>query len=178
MKTPKLIQEDMKNPAIGEIKAAMKTNKDLRMHERYQTILLHLHDVSNKEISTIIGRSLSSVYNYIHSYCKGGIEGLELGYSPGRPRLLTPEQEQHVYQTIVNQTPVDVGFPAKMNWTSPIIRKWIEQEFGVQYSDRGTRELLYRLKLSFTTPTYTLAKADPLKQEAFRQEFEDYKKNS
>lgn len=178
MKTSKHIQEDMNNPAIQEIKAAMKANKDLRMHERYQTILMHLYGVSNKEISTIIGRSLSTVYNYIHAYRKGGLESLELGYSSGRPRQLTSEQEHQVYQTIVNQTPVDVGFPAKMNWTSPIIRKWIEQEFGVLYSDRGTRELLYRLKLSFTTPTYTLAKADPVKQEAFRQEFEECKKNS
>ena len=176
MNTPKLMQENMNNPAVQEIKAVMKANKDLRLHERYQTILLHLHDVSNKEISIIIGRSLSTVYNYINAYRKGGIEGLEIGYSPGRPRKLTPEQEQQVYQTIVDKTPVDVGFPAKMNWTSPIIRKWIEQEFGVLYSDRGTRELLYRLKLSFTTPTYTLAKADPVKQETFKQEFEEYKK--
>jgi hypothetical protein len=63
-----------------------------------------------------------------------------------------------------------------MNWTSPIIRKWIEQEFGVLYSDRGTRELLYHLELSFTAPTYTLAKADPAKQEAFKQDFEELKK--
>src|ERR671923_136117 len=160
MKTPKLIQEDMNNPAIREVKAAIKANKDLRMHERYQTILMHLHSVSKKEISTLMGCSLSTVYNYINAYQKDGIEGLEMGHSPGRPRQLTPEQEWQVHQTIVNKTPVDVGFPAKMNWTSPIIRKWIEQEFGVQYSDRGTRELLYRLKLSFTTPTYTLAKAD------------------
>jgi putative transposase len=53
-----------------------------------------------------------------------------------------------------------------------------EQEFGVLYSDRGTRELLYHLELSFTAPTYTLAKADPAKQEAFKQDFEELKKNS
>lgn len=97
---------------------------------------------------------------------------------PGRQPFLSAEQEQRVYQTIVNQTPADVGFPAKMNWTSPIILKWIERDFGVLYSDRGTRELLYRLRLSFTVPTYTLAKADPAKQEAFVQEFKKCKKNS
>jgi len=176
MKTPKLIQEEINNPAIREIKAAMKANKDLRIHERYQTILMHLHGVPNKEISTVTGRSLSTVYNYVNAYRKGGIEGLKIEYSTGRPRQLTPEQEQQVYQTIVDKTPSDVGFPAKMNWTSPIIRKWIEQTYGIRYSDRGTRELLYRLKLSFTTPTYTLAKADPVKQEAFKQEFEEIKK--
>lgn len=178
MKTPKLIQDDFNNSAIREIKAAMKENKDLRMHERYQTILMVLHKIPYKEISRITGRSVATICNYVKAYRQGGLEGLNRDHSPGRPRLLTPEQEQQVYQTIIDKTPVDVGFPSKMNWTSPIIRKWIEQEFGVHYSDRGTRELLYRLKLSFTTPTYTLAKADPVKQEAYKQEFETFKKNS
>lgn len=174
------IQEDEKDRAIQEIKAAMKANKDLRIHERYQTILMVLLGESYEQIVKVTGRALSTLYNYSKAYREKGIEGLTLEHSPGRPRQLTSEQEQQLYQTIVNQTPVDVGFPAKMkakmNWTSPIIRKWIEQTFDVRYSERGTRELLYRLKLSFTTPTYTLAKADPVKQEAFKQEFEKIKK--
>lgn len=170
------IQENEKDRAIQEIKAAMKANKDLRMHERYQTILMVLLGESYEQIVKVTGRALSTLYNYSKAYREKGIDGLILEHSPGRPRQLTSEQEQQLYQTIINQTPVDVGFPAKMNWTSPIIRKWIEQTFDVRYSERGTRELLYRLKLSFTTPTYTLAKADPAKQEAFKQEFEKIKK--
>lgn len=170
------IQENDKNRAIQEIKAAMKANKDLRMHERYQTILMILLGESYERIVQVTGRALSTLYNYSKAYRENGIEGLKMERPTGRPRQLTSEQEEQLYQTIVNKTPVDVGFPAKMNWTSPIIRKWIEQEFGICYSDRGTRELLYRLKLSFTTPTYTLAKADPVKQEAFKQEFEKIKK--
>lgn len=172
------IQENEKDRAIKEIKAAMRANKDLRMHERYQTILMVLLGESYERIAQVTGRALSTLYNYSKAYRENGIEGLKMDYSTGRPRQLTSEQEQQLYQTIVNKTPADVGFPAKMNWTSPIIRKWIEQEFDVRYSERGTRELLYRLKLSFTTPTYTLAKADPVKQEAFKQEFEEIKKNS
>ena len=37
-------------------------------------------------------------------------------------------------------------------------------------------QVLYRLDLSYTRPTYTLAKADPEKQEAFKQDFEVLKK--
>ncbi|WP_155837219.1 IS630 family transposase [Aneurinibacillus terranovensis] len=170
------MQVNEKDGAIQEIKAAMKANKDLRMHERYQTILMVLLGESYERITQVTGRALSTLYNYSKAYRENGIEGLKMDHSTGRPRQLTSEQEQQLYQTIVNKTPTDVGFPAKMNWTSPIIRKWIEQEFGVRYSDRGTRELLYRLKLSFTTPTYTLAKADPVKQEAFKQELEEIKK--
>lgn len=176
MKRTKEFQNDAKDPAIQEIKAAMKRNKDLRMHERYQTLLMLLHGYSHEQISKATGRSLATTYNYAKAYREGGIAGLEIGHSPGRPRQLTSEQEEMVYQTVINQKPADVGFPAKMNWTAPMIGKWIEQQFGVVYSERGTRELLYRLQLSFTTPTYTLAKADPIKQEAFKQELEEIKK--
>jgi len=37
-------------------------------------------------------------------------------------------------------------------------------------------DVLHRLNLSYTRPTYTLAKADPQKQEEFKQEFELLKK--
>lgn len=139
------------------------------MNERYQTILMLLLGESYKRISQVTGRNPATLYNYSKAYREEGIQGLQIGHPTGRHRLLTPEQEQQVYEVVTNQTPEDQGFPAQMNWTSPLVRKWIEQTWGVRYSDRGTRDLLYRLNLSFTKPTYTLAKADPKKQEEFKE---------
>jgi putative transposase len=164
--------------AIQEIKTAMKETKDLRMHQRYQVILMVLQGESYEKIKEVTGLALATLYNYSKAYRGNGLAGLKRGHSPGRPSLLTPDQEQKVYQTVVNKTPVDVGFPVEMNWTAPIVRKWIKQEFNVSYSERGARELLYRLNLSYTKPTYTLEKADPVKQEQFKQDFEESKKNS
>lgn len=42
----------------------------------------------------------------------------------------------------------------------------------MEYSHREMADVLYRTDLSFTRPTYTLAKADPQKQEHFKQDFE------
>ena len=78
----------------------------------------------------------------------------------------------------MNQTPKDIGFPVEMNWTAPLLRNWIERTFGVSFSERGTRDLLYRLGLSYTKPTYTLEKADPLKQAAFLEALEQVKKTN
>ncbi|WP_194466080.1 helix-turn-helix domain-containing protein, partial [Lentibacillus kapialis] len=89
----------------------------------------------------------------------------------------TEAQEQEVYQLIVNEKPIDAGFPAEMNWTSFLVRDWIEKTFDISFTDRGVRTLLHRLGMSYTKPTYTLAKADPEKQEAFTKEFESAKKN-
>jgi transposase len=161
---------------LEEIKAAMKEIKDKRMYERYQCIFLFLSGESRQRITTILNRNIDTIGSYIRTYCKDGLQGLELNHSPGRPTRLTPEQEQELHQTIVNKKPVDVGFPAHMNWTSGLIRQWIEKQYQVKYAERGIRQLLYRLGFSYTKPTYTLAKADPEKQEAFKQEFEEIKK--
>ena len=171
MRQPSQINLDKDCPEIQKIKQQIRENKDLRMHERYQTILMHLHDAKYAVISKIVSRSTVTVGSYIKSYKQGGIAALKMEFSTGRKRQLTPEQEMKLYQVIVDKTPVDVGFQARMNWTAPFIRKCIEQEFNVTYSEKGTRDLLYRLKLSFSKPTYTLAKADPVKQEAFKAEF-------
>lgn len=166
-----------KDQAIQEVKEAMKTNKDLRMHQRYQVILMVLHGETYEKIASITGQSRATLYNYSNAYRLNGLAGLDRGRPPGRKSFLTPEQEQQVYEMIVHQKPVDVGFPVEMNWTSPLIRKWIKQTFDVSYSDRGTRKLLERLGLRFTKPTYTLEKADPAKQEVFKEQFENVKKN-
>jgi putative transposase len=101
---------------------------------------------------------------------------LELGESPGRPSFLTKEQENQVRKLLVDRRPSDVGFPSEMNWTAPLLRDWIQREFNVKYSERGTRKLLHLLGFSFTKPTYTLALADSEKQEQFKQDFEMVKK--
>lgn len=154
---------------VEEITMAMKSSKDRRMFERYQAIKLYLTDKTVAEIGEIIGRSLPTVYSYINNYRKNGIEGLAMKPPPGRPSLLSEEQKQLVYDLIINQTPEDVGFRAEMNWTSPLMRCWIKQKWGIEYSDRGMRALMYSLNLSYTRPTYTLKKADPVKQEEFKK---------
>jgi len=126
----------------------------------------------------IIQRSLTTVYQYLQTYRAGGLPTLDLHHSPGRPHRLTPEQEQQGAQVVTFNTPQAVGFPANMNWTSALVRDDLQNTFEVTYSERGTRGLWYRLGLGFTCtrPTYTLAKADPAKQAAFREDFEVVKK--
>lgn len=132
---------------LEEARAAMKATNDIRMYVRYQCIYLFLSGESRNRITEILDLNIETVGIYIRSYCSEGLEGLQMDHSPGRPRRLTSEQEQELCQIIVDKRPAEVGFPANMNWTSGMIRQWIEQQYQVIYSERGTRELLYRLGL-------------------------------
>lgn len=157
---------------------AMQNTKDIKMFKRYQTVYLYLKLHRPKEISTLTGVPMGTVVNYVSAYKKGGIEGLIPGKAHGKSRKLTPEQEDELKETIINQNPVDVGFPANWNWTAAIISEYVYRKYGVKYSIKGMTIVLKRLNLSYTRPTYTLAKADPEKQKQFIDDFDECKKNS
>jgi putative transposase len=131
---------------------------------------------TNKKIAEIIDMSPHTVGIYVNQYNTFGADALVPKNPPGRPRFLTKEQEQQLYITISQKTPEEVGFDGVMNWTAKIACHWVYREFGVQYHVNGMLDMFHRLNLSYTRPTYVLAKADPNKQEQFKEDFEGVKK--
>lgn len=164
--------------AVKELQRAMRQTKERRLFERYQALFLYLNGKPVKEIAETIQRDPSTVYDYLKAYKAHGIEGLQMGYSPGKPPKLSPEQYAFLKETIATKVPADVGFPATYNWTLALIVQWVENEWGVPYSIRGMSKVMVKLGFSHTRPTYTLEKADAEKQRVFLEEtFPALKKN-
>lgn len=166
------------NIKIQEVKRAIKENKNLRLHKRYMVILYHLEGYLNYEISNLMLLCANTVGIYINNYNENGLDGLVMEHSTGAPRLLSSEQENLLVNTITSKTPDEVGFIARKNWTIELIRQWVINTCNVTFSHRGMADVLYRLNLSYTRPTYVLKKADPIKQENFKQDFEVLKKTT
>lgn len=53
-------------------------------------------------------RSTKTVSSYIQAYRNEGLDGLEIGHSPGAPRKLSEQQEHKLFWIVANQTPHDV----------------------------------------------------------------------
>jgi len=177
-KQAELFASDNNDIEIQKIKAAIKQNKDKRMHVKYLVIINHLHGLQNVEIAMNFGLCAHTVGTYIRKYKEDGLQSLIPIPKPGAPRLLTKEQEQQLVEIVTTKTPDEVGFSFRKNWNAILIKDWVKNNYGVEYSHSGMIYVLYRLNLSFTRPTYTLAKADPQKQEEFKQKFELLKKPS
>lgn len=177
-KIAQVFKIDNNSPEIQAVKAAIKKTKNKRMYQRYMVALYHLKGYLNKDISKMVDLCQHTVGIYVNRYKENGLDGLALRHSPGAPHMLTDEQESELVKVVTTRTPDEVGFPNRKNWYVDIIRQWVIDSFGVQYSYTGMIDLLHRLNLSYTRPTYTLANADPQKQEEFKQEFELLKKPS
>jgi transposase len=174
----KILKEDDRNIEIQAVKKAIKENKNLRMHKRYMVILYHLEGYLNYEIAKLELLCANTVGTYINNYKKHGLDGLIMSHSTGAPRFLSSDQEETLVETITTKTPDEVGFVARKNWTIELIRQWVIKAFNVTFSHRGMADVLYRLNLSYTRPTYVLKNADPIKQENFKQDFEVLKKTT
>ena len=161
----------------SELLSAMKATSDKKLYIKYQCVYLHCDGKSISEIADMFNLHYKTVLKYIDKYHTNGIKSLLPKPRAGAPRKLTAEQENKLKEVITLSTPADVGFNSRMNWTASLAVQWVEREFGVKYTVGGMNYLLHRLNLSYTRPTYKLAKADVKKQEKFRKDFEDLKKS-
>jgi len=162
---------------LNSIKAAMDSEKKVRVFKRYQALYLFLSGKTREEAAKIVGISPNTISNIHTAYKNEGLMGIPDKPVPGRPTRLTKEQQVELKSVILNKVPSEIGFPAEFNWTAGLIGKYIKREYGYDYSIRGITGMLKRMGLSYTRPTYVLAKADKQKQDQFVKDFEKVKKN-
>ena len=163
---------------IVKLKKLARKVHDARQRRQYDIVRLYLEGWKKSEIAEIMDMSLQGIYNVLKKYKANGIEGLLLGKAKGRERKMSAEQESELCKVISGKLPKDVGLEPFCNWTALLACKYVKDHFGINFSERGMRDVFYRLNLSYTRPTYTLAKADPVKQDEFKDRLEGIKKNS
>jgi putative transposase len=162
---------------IKLLMVAESMEKDKETAKRIQSVRLVFEGHAIPEVAHIVNCCDKTVYNNLNKYARDGFSGLKPKPKSGRQHKLTEGQETELYDTISNKLPSEVGLAPFSNWTSPLAARWIEQRFGIPFTQRGVRNLFDRLGLSFTRPTYTLKKADPQRQGQFRCDFEELKKS-
>ena len=171
--TAKEIEEE-----VARLKRLARKTHDVKQRQRYDIIRLYLCKRAKPDIAAILDISLTQVYLILNLYQEAGVEGLALKRPPGRQRKLTDEQETELYSIITEKLPKEVGLHPYCNWTAPLACQYVKDHYGVTFSERGMRDVFYRLNLSYTRPTYVLAKADTQKQAEFLERLEDIKKSS
>ena len=103
--------------------------------DRLRAAVLEWCDMALKEIVRTIGRGFSTVYRRLYRMEREGLECRYNAKSPGRPRLLNPEQERTI-KVDLDETPRNIGFE-RGSWNARMLARHILEQFGVQYSSRS-----------------------------------------
>jgi transposase len=140
-----------------EITRRYKTEKNVRFRERLHCLLLKAQGYSNQEVARLLQVRRETITDWLHLYEDGGLDALcrlEVGGSEG---LLNPEQTKQLLTELDTHR-----FQCAKQ-----VAAWVEEEFGVSYSERGMRQVLQRLGYSCQKVHLVPAQADGEAQAAF-----------
>jgi len=149
-----------------ELQKLYRTEKDARLARRMHAIYLAASGLSCPQIMTITGAARRTIQQWVHKYNKRGIDGLKDKQHPGQPTKLPRRDETRFCKRI------EIG-PTKKDGVSvlngPAIRRILEREFGVLYSQQGLYDLLHRLGYSCLCPRPQHEKSDLKLQQLFKK---------
>jgi transposase len=117
------------------------------------------------------GFARTTIYKWLKAAAKPGVglKALRSRKASGRPRSLTPRQEQQVFRWINGHDPRQYGLDTGV-WTRAVVASLIEGKFGIQLGRTAVGELLARLGLTPQKPLQRAYQRDPLAIEQWQRE--------
>ncbi len=117
------------------------------------------------------GFSRTTIYKWLNAASQPGVgvKALRSRTATGRPRGLTPRQEQQVFRWINGRDPRQYGLDFGL-WTRSVVASLIERKFGLQLGLTAVGELLAKLGLTPQKPLQRACQRDPDAIEKWRRE--------
>jgi transposase len=117
------------------------------------------------------GFSRTTIYRWLDAASKPGVGMKALRSKPatGRPRSLTPRQEQQVFRWINGRDPRQYGLDFGL-WTRSVVASLIEQKFDIRLGVSAVGELLAKLGLTPQKPLQRAYQRDPEAIEKWQRE--------
>ena len=136
------------------------TKADLRYQKRRDAIDAVARGEPVTAVARVMAVPLRTMFQWLAQYRHGGYHALREGQRSGRPRKVTGDVMQWLYQAITLGNPQQHQFTFCL-WTLAIIRTMLKREKGIELSKSGVSRLLRHLGLSPQRPIYRSYKQNP-----------------
>jgi transposase len=120
-----------------------KGSAELLSDRRRRALKLLREELSLNEVARRIGCAASSVMRWRNAWRQRGADALEVRFSPGRPRRLTPRQEQRLVGILL-QGAIANGYRTEL-WTTKRVAEVIQRTFHVPCHYNTAGNLLHRI---------------------------------
>ena len=113
----------------------------------------------------------TTIYKWINAASRPGVglRALHARPATGRPRSLTPGQEQQVFRWINGRDPRQYGLDFGL-WTRSVVADLIERQFNIRLGVSAVGELLAKLGLTPQKPLQRAYQRDPAAIEAWQRQ--------
>jgi len=144
--------------------------KDAGQARRLQAISFVLDRWPRGEAAAFAAVDRQTLRDGVERYNEAGVSGLATLTSPGRPRLLTPNQGEELFRIVVNGPDLDKD--GVIRWRCVDLARLVAAQFSVAEVHPSTMaKWLRRLRLSKLTARPFHPKKDAAAQQEFKQNF-------
>lgn len=141
--------------------AAVGPKIQLRNAKRAQAVEAVRRGEPVSVVAHILRVPLRTVFHWVAVYRQKGAHGLLEKHRTGRPRKVTAEIMEWIYDAITLGDPRQYQLPFRL-WTLNLVRKVLKEQFGIELSKSGVSRLLGHLGLTPQRPIYKSFKQDTL----------------
>jgi transposase len=126
---------------VEELREALADAEGKKPTQRLITAIAYKHGVTQTELADWYGVQRRTIYNWLSRFDERPIvEAIHDDERPGRPRKLDPDQQRELTTTL-QASPSEAGVEAS-SWTPTLVREYVAEAFGVDYSEPSCRRLL------------------------------------
>src|ERR1700729_3055800 len=122
-------------------------------------------------VVTSFGFHRTTIYKWLKAASRPGVglKALHARPATGRPRSLTPVQEQQVFRWVNGRDPRQYGLDFGL-WTRAVVAELVKQKFDVTLGLTAIGELLAKLGLTPQKPLQRAYQRDPQAVEKWQRE--------
>jgi len=149
-----------------ELKQLFRKEKNPRLSNRIRAVYLAMMGKSAPQIAQILGYGRRVIQNWIYSYNKKGLDGLQEGSGRGQQCKLNQDQLQWLRQKIEQGPQPQDGICV---FHGRDIQQIIKQQFAISYKLNSVYKLLHKLGYSYVSSRPQHPKSEPVVREEFKK---------
>lgn len=150
-----------------ELRRRARQEGDGRVAARLFAIANALEGMDRASAARLAGMDRQTLRDWVHRYNKEGIAGLSNRPLPGRSPKLT-EGQMAALKAVVLTGP-DPAVDGVVRWRIVDLCRWVDERWGVSYSETGMLRLLWSLDLSHRKTRPRHPQTDEKAQQAFKK---------
>lgn len=160
----------LENISTGELHDALDEVGEKKPTQRLQLAILYKQGPSVPMIADWFDMRDDTIYRWFREMeSEPLMEAIYDDPRPGRPPKLD-DDELEQFNSAVQHDPTEVGYDAPA-WTTKLARRYLIEEFDVEYTLRHVRRLRKEGGLSFQTPRPQPPTADEEERKEFQEDF-------
>jgi transposase len=132
------------------------------------TVIMRYNGVHPQVIADTLSKCRATVVSYLRNWNEMGIACITDNRGDNIVSAFTDEMMEDVRDVVMHKSPRDVDYDCS-RWSCALISRYIEETYGLKYSESWVRLLFNNLGFTYKRGVYKPTLANPELQESFKK---------